>query len=203
MAALAACSRAPDIPASLEPLTTAPARAGAGLGDLELGRTTLVDFVRRHHPRAVSVLFGDDVGYEIRFARGQLRLTFPVEPLGHDTDARAYRDSLRDLETFLLSHPDVGAAALQRIDVAAGDPLTHTRFAADLVGDVGVGDAWDGTLPDLGPPTTTKETGRRKIDDETDWVERAFRWPGLDVIANGREDEPLVIRRISLSTPPE
>lgn len=128
-----ACS----VPASpVEPLAQATLIPGTALGPVELGKTSLRDFVDTYGPGHCALLAGDDFcGIELHFENQQLAFLWEIDA------QEAYRLSdppithvTRGVDDFLTAHPRFGDAKLHSLSVQARKEPRDTFFRGGIDG---------------------------------------------------------------------
>ncbi len=122
--ALPACFTAESPVASLSRATLIP---GTALGPVELGRTTLNQFIETYGPGRGALLAGDDFcGIEIHFESQQLAFLWEVDAKeAYALTAPPITHAARDIEAFLAAHPQLGTTKLHSISVQAKkDPMS-------------------------------------------------------------------------------
>jgi hypothetical protein len=118
---LAACT-SPEQKA-LAPYATATLTPGVGLGNLELGKTTLGWVAENIGAERVAVLAGDEVGLEPRYLNGQLSLLFIVSgECQEQTGAPLTRVEIKNgITAFLSAYPACKELTLSSLSVGGGE----------------------------------------------------------------------------------
>lgn len=167
LATAVGCSSSQVNAKALARLADATLTPGEGLGDLQLGTTTLRDFVQEYGIGVAGSMVGDEVGIEIQFEKGQLAVLFLapqrcVSALGGDV--RRVGALLQDSARFFTDFPPCADASLSSVTVALpegevegfyrgstpdGARLDATREAAHVMGGDDVRGLWlAGSSPD-------------------------------------------------------
>ncbi len=117
LAALAGCGKTP--PPELATYANATLTPGAGLGDLQLGKTTLAQVLAKLGPGQVALLASDESGYELNYADGELALLFMVQGGPCWVAQRDYsmRKAADDLRAFIAAVPACAGLPLSSISV--------------------------------------------------------------------------------------
>jgi hypothetical protein len=125
---LAACS--PSERKILHPYAEATLTAGVGLGNLELGKTTLGWVAENIAAKRIAVLVGDDVALEPLYLNGQLSLLFVITgECQEQTGAPMTRVEIKNgLEAFLSQYPACKNLTLSSLSVGVGNRETNTFF---------------------------------------------------------------------------
>lgn len=125
---LTACSSSEH--KALQPYATATVTAGVGLGNLELGKTTLGWVVENIGANKIAILAGDEVGLEFIYLNGELSLLFVI--LGacqEQTGAPMTRVEIKKgIESFLSQYPACKDLTLSSLSVGVGDREKNTFF---------------------------------------------------------------------------
>ncbi len=105
--------------------------AGTGLGDLQLGKTTLDGFVNNIGAGRMAFLAGDESGIELSFANNEAAFLFVLskecqEATGGLGGARSKIG--QDLRAFIAQYPKCGEITLSSISMAAGTSKEETFF---------------------------------------------------------------------------
>lgn len=105
---------------------------GAGLGDLQVGETTLGTFLERFGAGLPSALYGDETALEFTFARPGLSFVFVVEGACAAAVQRMHGtglQALRSPRTFAREYPACSDAPLSQLELRAGssDAATFWR----------------------------------------------------------------------------
>ncbi len=116
---------------TLEPYTKATLTAGTGLGDLQLGKTTLGWFVQNIGSGVVSIIFSDESAIELTFLNGEASFLFIVSgACQNETRTPGKRlDLSKDIKAFLSLYPGCKDLALSSLSLATGrSSKTDTFF---------------------------------------------------------------------------
>jgi hypothetical protein len=123
---LAGCARHNS---ALEPYATATLTAGVGLGDLQLGQTTLGSVVQRFGVESVTQVSSEEVGLELLYEHGQLALLFLVDPDCLATLGGAgLRPAALDMAAFLEHNPCMREVRLSSLSVREGSDAESSFF---------------------------------------------------------------------------
>ncbi len=105
---------------ALAPYATQTLIPGKGLGNLELGKTTLAWFVNEIGSGQVGLIYGDEQGIELNFQGGQAVFLFPVTRECQDQAGvlRTHPEIYKNLKAFLAQYPACGELTLSSLSVA-------------------------------------------------------------------------------------
>lgn len=117
-AALAACGGAP--PPALAPYANATLSPG-GLGDLQIGKTTLGQVIAKLPPEAVDGVGADWPGLELQYAERELSLLFVIDegPCWVAMRETTLRQAAADAPALLRAVPACGEVTLHSLAVRA------------------------------------------------------------------------------------
>jgi len=117
--------------ASLKSATLIP---GTSLGSVQLGRTSLREFVDTYGPGHVALLAGDDFcAVELNFEYQQLAFLFELDaPTAYAYENPPFLHAPRDLEKFIQAHPEVGEATVHSLSVNAKKTPEDTFFKGGI-----------------------------------------------------------------------
>ncbi|AFY59415.1 hypothetical protein Syn6312_0164 [Synechococcus sp. PCC 6312] len=103
----------------LAPYATKTLVPGQGLGDLELGKTTLAGFVNKIGAGQVALIYGDDQGIELNFQDRQASFLFIVTRECQDQAGvlRTHSEIYQNLKAFLAKYPACGELKLSSLSV--------------------------------------------------------------------------------------
>jgi hypothetical protein len=129
---------------------------GVGIGDLQIGATTLGTFLDRFGAGRPALVFGDETAVELSFPRAGATFTFVVEGACADVVVRSRRDVLRALgsrRAFAGAYP---ACAAEPLDVlAVAWTVGRAHFTGATSAGVHLGQRRDDALAALGAPLPT------------------------------------------------
>lgn len=206
---LAACSKGPAVPDALRSLAHEAVTPGESVGTLQLGTTTLAQVLQRYGPGRVSVVAGDEVGFELDYGAGAVSLLFLVTP---ECRALLRRDSARSAAATLqkegrLPPALAGCEALPLQSVAVAAPAdAATGFFEGRVSDkVGLGSPLEDVLATVGPSQRIPGlwlAGSRPDEGNLDF----YTYPrGLALYIGNAPDGPrqghLVVRKLAIYRP--
>jgi len=123
-----ACGAVEEQKSPLSPYASATLTAGVGLGDLELGRTTLGSVVQRLGVETVTPLASEQVGLELFYEHGQLALLFLIEPSCLDKLKTGLRPAAANMNAFLARNPCVREATLASLSVRSGKSVDESFY---------------------------------------------------------------------------
>lgn len=105
---------------ALNPYAQATLTPGTGLGDLQLGKTTLGWFVQNIGSGTISVIAGDETAIELSFLNGEVSFLFVISSsCQNETDAPGKRLDLgQDIKSFLSRYPGCNDLPLSSLSVA-------------------------------------------------------------------------------------
>ncbi len=147
-----ACAGGSD--SRLKPLTVATLEPGVGLGDVRLGETSLGDFVDRYGHDRVDLVAGDETGYELVFAGGEMAFLFVLDAQQRLTEGFTLRQGQRDLTKALAAHPELRDMRLTSLTVGARSGCSESVYVGKLAaGSVGLSGKMRDTLVHLGQPS--------------------------------------------------
>lgn len=108
-------------PSPVDPLAKAQLLPGTALGPVELGRTTLGDFVDTYGYTGVSIVAGDELAMlEISFKSHQLAFMWEFDhQVAFGYSNPSFMQSAHDLGAFLDAHPEARELALHSLSVQA------------------------------------------------------------------------------------
>jgi hypothetical protein len=114
----------------LSPYSTATLIPGRGLGDLQLGQTTLAWFVDNIGSGAISISVGDESAIELSFLSGEASFLFIISGACQDeTGGPGTRlDLNQDIEAFLAKYPGCNDLPLSSISVATRQSSKANTF---------------------------------------------------------------------------
>lgn len=177
---------------------------GAGLGDLELGTTTLGQFLTRVPNGRVIIAASDESAFEYRFHGNQLAVQFIIagECSRQVWATRDLRKASPNIEPYLASHPACRDLPLTSIPVGTGSTpwprfyQGHTEHGVKL-GDVATAAAAHGASKPAMP--------RQVAGLSQDNPENVLEFPGMLVYYSAGSSgkiEDTSIRRITLFVEP-
>ena len=117
----------------------APLTAHEGLGDLQVGVTTLAWFLERFGPGLPSALYGDATALEFSYAGTGLTFRFWLDdPCARSVQAMAGTGlrAVRDARRFGRAHPECAAERLDAIEIDAGGSERTTFWRGETMGGV-------------------------------------------------------------------
>lgn len=125
---ITACS--PSERKTLQPYANATLTAGVGLGNLELGKTTLGWVVETIGANRIAVLVGDEVGLELSYLQNEFSLLFIVSgTCQSDTGASMKRLEIRNgIKTFLSDYPSCNDLTLSSLSIGVSSSEKNTFF---------------------------------------------------------------------------
>ncbi|MDS3861004.1 hypothetical protein RIF25_09305 [Thermosynechococcaceae cyanobacterium BACA0444] len=105
---------------ALAPYATKTLIPGQGLGNLELGKTTLAGFVNQIGAGQVTLIYGDEQGIELNFQGSQAAFLFIVTRACQDQAGvlRTHSEIYQNLKAFLAKYPACGELKLSSLSVA-------------------------------------------------------------------------------------
>jgi hypothetical protein len=105
---------------ALNPYATATLTPGSGLGDLQLGKTTLGWFVKNIGSGIVSIIASDESAIELTFLNGEASFLFIVSgACQNETGAPGKRlDLNQDIKAFLSRYPGCNDLPLSSLSLA-------------------------------------------------------------------------------------
>jgi hypothetical protein len=106
---------------ALAPYVNATLTPSVGLGDLQLGRTTLEQFVNKVGSGIVFISVGEETAIELNFLNGEATFLFIVSgACQNETGGPGARLEIsQDIKAFLAQHPACNDLPLSSISVAA------------------------------------------------------------------------------------
>ncbi len=117
---------------ALRPYAKATLTAGTGLGDLQLGKTTLGWFINKIGSGRIAVLIGDETAIELIFLKGEASFLFPVAMAGAcKKEIGLSRELLKmseDAKAFLAKYPKCNHLTLSSISVGTGSSSQSDTF---------------------------------------------------------------------------
>jgi hypothetical protein len=169
LALLTACTSAEQ--KVLAPYATATVTAGVGLGNLELGKTTLGWVVENLDAKKVAVLIGDEVAFEPRYLQGQFSLLFIISgECQEQTGAPMTRVDIKNsIEEFLSQYPACKNLTLSSLSVGAGNNEKNTFFKGSTTKGVKL---WSPLVTSLQHGTPLQNPGRFVTGDSAVNLER-------------------------------
>lgn len=178
-----ACAAPREDRTAVAPYARATLTPGVGLGDLELGVTTLGNVLDRLGAGRVSLVLGDVTALELSFADRALGLLFVVEgPCKGALDGAAGRSAATaDLKAFVGANAACRDALLTSVAVAAsGEERSEDEFFNGATDEgVGLWSRLDDAVAAHGEPVNN--AGRLVAGERPDALERAEFETGLYV----------------------
>lgn len=131
----------------------APLTPGVGLGDLQLGTTTLGEFLERFGAGRSALAFGDETAVELAFPRAGAVFTYVVDGACANAVQRGHREvfrALRSGRSFVSAYPACADEPLDALAVALVAGRSFWRGGTD--GGVHLGQSRAAALEALGAP---------------------------------------------------
>jgi len=115
---------------ALNPYAKAPLTAGSGLGDIQLGKTTLGWLVSNIGSGNAIFIMGDESAIELHFLNGQASFMFIVSgPCRDETGGPGARVEIgKDVKVFLSRYPRCNELRLSSISMATGQNTQAETF---------------------------------------------------------------------------
>jgi hypothetical protein len=115
---------------ALAPYAKATLTAGTGLGEIQLGKTTLGWFVENIGSGVVSIIASDESAIQLTFLNGEASFLFIVSGVcQNETGVPGKRlDLNQDIKAFLLRYPGCNDLPLSSLSLATGQSNKTDTF---------------------------------------------------------------------------
>ncbi len=203
--ALFSLACAGDLDPRLKPLTVATLEPGVGLGDVRLGETSLGAFVDRLGHDRIDLIAGDEIGYELVFADGEMAFLFVLGEQHRGVELETLREGQRDLTKTLSAHPELREMRLASLTVGALPGRTEGVYVGRLAAPpVGLFGRMKDALLQLGLPSDLPEpmlagASPRRPESELRYPERGIVLEGSGTLT----EDDCFITRMTIFEPQE